>query len=119
MGVLKDFMFAASLYPSAARTPGWPNRAVTQATIKSTICVKGWTATVRPPSSYTTTLKKLQMHDWHLAGGTGDYEEDDAASLRHAPRDPNDLSVSRNRLFRRRYRPLRFDTCGSTERSTG
>jgi hypothetical protein len=36
------------------------NPAVTQTTIASTICVKGWTATVRPPW-YTTSLIKLRM----------------------------------------------------------
>lgn len=34
------------------------NPAVTQATIHSTICVKGWTKTVRPPVKYTNALKK-------------------------------------------------------------
>ena len=36
------------------------NPAVTQATIGSTICVKGWTKTVRPPW-YTTSRIKLGM----------------------------------------------------------
>ena len=38
-------------------TPGVRNPAVTQATIGTTICVRGWTATVRPPVSYTNSLK--------------------------------------------------------------
>ena len=38
-------------------TPGAFNLDVTQATINSTICVSGWTSTIRPPSSYTTRLK--------------------------------------------------------------
>lgn len=33
------------------------NPAVSQATISSTICVRGWTATVRPPLSFTAPLK--------------------------------------------------------------
>src|SRR5689334_838052 len=37
------------------------NPAVTQATIHATICVSGWTATVRPPSSYTSELKVEQL----------------------------------------------------------
>src|ERR1700686_2489678 len=37
------------------------NPAVTQATIATTICVSGWTATVRPPSSYTSSLKIEQL----------------------------------------------------------
>ena len=37
------------------------NPSVTQATIHSTICVSGWTATVRPPVSYTEPLKKQDI----------------------------------------------------------
>jgi len=32
-------------------TPGVVNPAVTQATLRSTVCRKGWTRTVRPPTS--------------------------------------------------------------------
>jgi hypothetical protein len=38
-------------------SPGATNPAVTQADITSTICVRGWTTTVRPPVSYTNSLK--------------------------------------------------------------
>jgi len=34
------------------------NPSVTQSTIQQTICVAGYTATVRPPSSYTNVVKK-------------------------------------------------------------
>src|ERR1035437_3182978 len=44
--------------PSHTLTPGALNPAVTQATIGMTICVSGWTTTVRPPTSYTTPLKR-------------------------------------------------------------
>jgi hypothetical protein len=43
--------------PDPACTPGAANPAVTQANVHQTICVKGWTATVRPPVSYTAPLK--------------------------------------------------------------
>ncbi len=36
------------------RTPGVLNPNVTQANIRSTICSRGWTSTIRPPVSYTT-----------------------------------------------------------------
>ena len=52
------------------------NPAVTQATIRRTICVSGWTATVRPPESYTETLKRQQIATEGLSGSLGDYEED-------------------------------------------
>jgi hypothetical protein len=34
---------------------------VTQANISSTICVSDWTATVRPPTSYTQALKRRML----------------------------------------------------------
>lgn len=42
-------------------TPGLANQQVTQANIAQTICRKGWTATVRPPTSYTTPIKRQLM----------------------------------------------------------
>ena len=68
--------------PNHTLTPGALNPAVTQATIHRTICVSGWTTTVRPSSSYTTRLKRIQLaaygsHDRSLA----DYEEDHLVSL--------------------------------------
>ena len=70
------------------------NPAVTQATIKTTICVSGWTKTVRPPVSYTDQLKAKQVHDLGLAGNLSDYEEDHRLSLDlgGAPKDPLNLS---------------------------
>lgn len=80
--------------PNPLFTPGATNPAVTQATIGKTICVSGWTATIRPPSSYTTNLKQQQIviygyRDHALA----DYEEDHLISLEigGAPRDPKNL----------------------------
>ncbi|NEM90810.1 hypothetical protein [Galbitalea soli] len=70
--------------PNSARTPGERNPAVTQATIGSTICVSGWTATVRPPSSVTTAIKVQQLasgYAFHGDTSTSDYEEDHLISL--------------------------------------
>jgi len=39
--------------PDRSRTPGAFNPSVTQENIGRTICVRGWTRTVRPPSQYT------------------------------------------------------------------
>ena len=36
---------------------------VTQATVKTTICVAGWTATVRPSTSYTQGVKRKLLRD--------------------------------------------------------
>lgn len=70
--------------PDRARTPGATNPAVTPGTIRSTICVPGWTATVRPDSSYTTALKERQLATGYAYRGdtsTADYEEDHLISL--------------------------------------
>jgi hypothetical protein len=55
---------------------------VTQATISKTICVRGWTATIRPPASYTNALKKEQLALWQYADQSpSHYEEDHLISL--------------------------------------
>ena len=84
-----------TLRPTADYTPppGALNPAVTQATISTTICVPGWTKTVRPPSTYTTRLKLAQMKARHLPGVPADYEEDHLVNLGlgGAPRDVANL----------------------------
>ncbi|WP_037606536.1 hypothetical protein [Streptacidiphilus rugosus] len=80
--------------PDPTCTPGAFNPAVTQATIHSTICVSGWTATVRPPTSYTNTLKAQGIIDYGYADtNLSDYEEDHFIPLElgGAPRDPRNL----------------------------
>ncbi|WP_225094634.1 hypothetical protein [Streptomyces sp. CoH27] len=63
--------------PDPTCQPGALNPDVTQDTIDSTICVSGWTSTVRPPSSYTTALKKKQIVEYgYTDTNTSDYEED-------------------------------------------
>jgi hypothetical protein len=37
------------------------NADVNQANVATTICVSGWTATVRPPTSYTQALKRTML----------------------------------------------------------
>jgi hypothetical protein len=80
--------------PDPALTPGAANPDVTQANIATTICVSGWTATVRPPAAYTTALKIRQIVAYGYADRkTADYEEDHLISLEigGAPRDPRNL----------------------------
>ena len=62
--------------PSKKLTPGWYNPEVKQSTIASTICVSGWTATIRPPESYTGWLKKAELRYRNLPGTVSDYEMD-------------------------------------------
>lgn len=52
-------LIAAHVLPDPSVTPGVLNPAVTPATIKATVCVSGWTATVRPPTPYTNKLKVI------------------------------------------------------------
>lgn len=75
-------------------TPGVFNPDVTQTTIGSTICVSGWTATIRPPASYTTNLKNQQKIDYGEANiPNSELEEDHLVPLElgGAPRDPRNL----------------------------
>src|SRR5919204_1718940 len=78
---------------SATLAPGALNPDVTQANIHSTICVTGWTATVRPPPEYTDALKLKQMREYGETGPSSAYEEDHLISLElgGAPRDPRNL----------------------------
>ena len=75
---------ASSGLPNIKLTPGLTNPAVTQGTIRSTICIRGWTATVRPPATYTNTLKYNQLHSGYNLGGDLNmkhYEEDHIVPL--------------------------------------
>lgn len=73
--------------------PGVVNPNVTQANIHQTICVSGWTKTVRPPVSYTNKLKRQLMISKHLPGKLADYELDHEMSIEDGghPSDPNNL----------------------------
>ncbi|MFM0265618.1 hypothetical protein [Paraburkholderia sediminicola] len=80
--------------PNVALTPGAINPDVTQANIGSTVCVKGWTKTVRPPASYTNQLKRFQIRQYGYADtDPRDYEEDHLIplSVGGSPTDPRNL----------------------------
>jgi hypothetical protein len=84
----------AEIYPDAARTPGAANPAITQDNLFQTICSESWsTKEIRPPSSYTSALKRRQMRDLGLDGPTAEYEEDHLISLELGghPTDPANL----------------------------
>jgi hypothetical protein len=68
-----------AVLPNPTRTPGATNPAVTQNNIESTICAPGWTATIRPPSSYTGMLKTQQLatgYAYNDDSTASDYQED-------------------------------------------
>ena len=80
--------------PNPRLTPGATNPAVTQANIRSTICVRGYAQSIRPPERYTERLKREQIREygykdhklWH-------YEEDHeiALSVGGSPTSPKNL----------------------------
>jgi hypothetical protein len=82
-----------ALLADPVRTPGVLNPDVTQATIGSTICVQGWTRTVRPPTDYTNVLKLRQMRAYGETGSPSEYQEDHLVSLELGghPTDPRNL----------------------------
>lgn len=63
IGVLIGTVF---LVQSATAESLPTNPDVTPFTIQNTICVKGWTASVRPPVSYTNHIKKQRLHEMGL-----------------------------------------------------
>lgn len=68
--------FAGDL-PDSHLTPGAANPAVNQGDIGSTICMRGYTKTIRPPAYYTNRLKRLQIREYGYADrNPRDYEED-------------------------------------------
>jgi hypothetical protein len=74
-------------------TPGVLNPAVTQSTIASTICRRGWTRTIRPPVDFTNALKQRQLRLYGLRGPPSGYQEDHLISLElgGSPADPRNL----------------------------
>jgi len=60
----------------------------------ATICVSGWTASIRPPETYTEAVKLQQIRAKGLVGAASGYEEDHRMPLElgGAPRDATNLS---------------------------
>lgn len=75
-------------------TPGVADPRVTQANIETTICVSGYTAKVRPSTSYTNALKVEQIKQYgYTDTDPADYEEDHLIPLELGghPTDPKNL----------------------------
>jgi len=82
--------------PDPRLTPGAFSPAVTQQTLRATICRRGYTASVRPPVAFTDALKRKQLADPRYGYSDRDpkhYEEDHRVPLElgGAPRDPANL----------------------------
>jgi hypothetical protein len=55
----------ADIYPDSVMTPGEANPAITQGNIQDNICNPHWsTNLVRPPSEYTSRLKRKQLREY-------------------------------------------------------
>lgn len=84
----------APFLPNPATQPGVTNPDVTQDNIQTTICVSGYTATIRPPVSYTNNLKMKQIPQYgYTDTNLADYEEDHLIALEDGghPTDPKNL----------------------------
>jgi hypothetical protein len=84
----------ASDLPDHVLTPGAINSNVTQENIHSTVCVKGYTKTIRPPAHFTNKLKKRQLREYGYADRNPKHYEEDhliALSIGGAPDDPRNL----------------------------
>jgi hypothetical protein len=84
----------ASDLPDQLITPGAINADVTQANIQQTVCVKGYTKTIRPPAHFTNKLKKRQIREYGYADRNPKHYEEDhliALSIGGAPDDPRNL----------------------------
>jgi len=56
--------------PDPSCTPGGIDPSVTQSNLSSTICRSGYTSTVRPPVSQTSTAKRAQYMAYGIPAGT-------------------------------------------------
>lgn len=80
--------------PDPTCTPGAINTNVTQANIQSTICVQGYTKTIRPPASYTAPLKIQSITQYGYADtNPKSYEYDHLVALEDGgnPTDTHNL----------------------------
>jgi hypothetical protein len=83
--------------PPVAASEDLPlNPTVTQESIQQTICVPGWTKTVRPPASYTARVKIKLIRELELDEALlVDFELDHRIplALGGAPSDPRNLEL--------------------------
>jgi hypothetical protein len=83
-------LIADHVLPDPATTPGVLNPNVTPATEATTICRHGWTATVRPPTSYTDKLRNAATPKG-FKPLDGELDHLDSIEDGGAPADPKNL----------------------------
>jgi hypothetical protein len=84
----------ASDLPNPSLTPGAINPEITQQNIHQTVCIKGYTKTIRPPAHYTNKLKKRQLREYGYDDRNPRHFEEDhliPLSIGGNPRDPHNL----------------------------
>ena len=89
--------FASDL-PDPSITPGEINPDVTQSNLQSTVCVKGYTKSIRPPAYFTNRLKKQQMRKYGYADRNPKHFEEDhliALSIGGAPDERSTVTPTR------------------------
>jgi hypothetical protein len=94
--LLKMFVVCTALAAPALCLAQVANPEVTQENIKQTICVPGWTKTIRPPSSYTNRIKVEMVRASTDATDTvEDYELDHIMPLAVGghPTSPGNLAL--------------------------
>lgn len=84
--------------PDPHCTPGALNPQVTQSTISSTICVSGYTSTIRPPESITEPEKRASASAYGYTGSfwTAEYDHLVPLELGGDPNDPANLWIEPN-----------------------
>ncbi len=85
---------ARDALPNPGLTPGATNPNVTQATLRETVCVPGYSKSIRPPERYTEALKRRQLREYSYADQKiWHYEEDHLVplSIGGSPTSPRNL----------------------------
>jgi len=82
-----------NVLPDPSCTPGAVNPQVTQATIVTTICLRGWTSSVRPPASVTgpEKLGSARAYGSTASFVTAEYDHLIPLELGGDPNDPANL----------------------------
>jgi len=88
------FIASAGDLPDPRLTSGSIDNVVNQGNIHQTVCVKGYTKTVRPPQNYTNKLKKYQIRQYGYQNtNPRDYEEDHLIPLNIGGSPNNPLNL--------------------------
>ena len=77
--------------PNPRLTPGAVDPAVTPHNLQSTVCVKGYTATVRPDKRFTNQLKREQMRQYGYEDANPQHYEEDHLIPLNIGGNPSDV----------------------------